>query len=66
MSDERLYFQQNGTCRIWTPSTIDYQIAVQYWLDHMRAAEFSTDKPYEADTSNSVANLLPGQIEKVV
>jgi hypothetical protein len=53
------------TCHIWTASNIDYRIVVQYWLEHARAAKFSTDKPHKIDTSNNIFNLLPAQIEKV-
>ncbi len=53
------------TCHIWTSSNIDYRIVVQYWLEHTRAAKFSTDKPRESGASNNILNILPAQIEKV-
>ncbi len=54
------------TCCVWTASNIDYHIVVQYWLEQKRAAQFRIDKPHKSDTPNSIVNLLPAQMEKVV
>jgi len=42
------------TCHIWTASNIDYRIAVQFWLEHTRAAKFSIDQPHGLGTSNNI------------